>query len=328
MSHLSPLLTHLAAFPANGRFHKWHYERMGGSANNVLYRATSPQSDVAVKFTIADARRRAWREFQALKALPAAGLTLAPTPLRLDETTYAQPVVVQSWLDGEVTAAPPQTDADWQQLVAHYAALTAVTPQTSPVALADAIHNFRSPAHALKQIEQQLTAVPPNHQPDPVRQLIDTAQRHFPPATNRQPLFANIPITLCRVDPNTLNFVRRPDGWRSVDWENSGWGDPAFEMADLMAHPKYTAVPPERWQWLKHTYQQLTGDKTAVTRIDAYYPLMLVWWVARFTRALYEVPRGQDQRLAPRRADWQENAITQRDHYLARAKDALSRKFI
>lgn len=57
-------------------------------------------------------------------------------------------------------------------------------------------------------------------------------------------------LTLCRVDPNLRNFVRRPDGWLSVDWENSGWGDPAFEIADLLAHPTCLVVTGERRRWV------------------------------------------------------------------------------
>ncbi len=31
---------------------------------------------------------------------------------------------------------------------------------------------------------------------------------------------------------------------------------------------------------------------------------MVVWWVARFARSVYELPRGLDQRLADRPAGW------------------------
>ena len=85
-----------------------------------------------------------------------------------------------------------------------------------------------------------------------------------------------------------------------MDWEYSGWGDPAFEIADMMSHPKFMNVPMERWVWVTNLYAEMTGDETAFARIQTYYPLMLVWWVARFARGLYEIPRGLDERLAAR----------------------------
>ena len=84
-------------------------------------------------------------------------------------------------------------------------------------------------------------------------------------------------LALCRVDPNTLNFVRRPNTWASVDWENAGWGDPAFEIADLITHPAYADVPPERWGWLIDAYCAHCGDPSGATRIRVYRLLMQVW---------------------------------------------------
>jgi len=59
------LLTYLAGTPVDGRWCQWQIQRLGGSANNILYWATSSDSDLAVKFTIRDARSRAcppdWR---------------------------------------------------------------------------------------------------------------------------------------------------------------------------------------------------------------------------------------------------------------------------
>jgi thiamine kinase-like enzyme len=121
------------------------------------------------------------------------------------------------------------------------------------------------------------------------------------------------------VDANTLNFIRRPGAWVSVDWENSGWGDPAFEMADMMTHPQFMTVPPERWDWVVALYAELCGEETAVTRIQTYYPLMLIWWVARLSRALYEIPRGRDERLAPRDPNWQQQGEQKLAYYIQRA---------
>jgi len=59
-------------------------------------------------------------------------------------------------------------------------------------------------------------------------------------------------------------------------------------------------------------------------RIRVYAQLMLVWWVARFARLLYEAPRGLDERLVMRPAGWESTARRQCQRYLVRAEAALT----
>ncbi|HEV2126494.1 MAG TPA: hypothetical protein VGW38_27365, partial [Chloroflexota bacterium] len=60
------------------------------------------------------------------------------------------------------------------------------------------------------------------------------------------------------------------------------------------------------------------------TRVRTYHCLLLVFWVARFARALYEVPRGLDRRLATRPAAWHAETTAKYDYYLQRARAALA----
>src|SRR5829696_8910504 len=108
-----PLLDQLgsSAAIADGEWRDWQIARVAGAGNNLLFRATSGAHDLAIKFTIRDARDRAGREYTALLALQQAGLAVAAVPLWLDRDSYAQPVVVQSWLEGAVLRAPPEDDA-------------------------------------------------------------------------------------------------------------------------------------------------------------------------------------------------------------------------
>lgn len=304
---MDELVAFLADSPADGAWCGWQIARINGSANNILYRATGHGHDLAVKFTIRDERRRAWREFQALTALQEAGLSIAPKPVLLDETQFAQPVVVQSWIEGEVTAVPPQTDAEWNLLIAHYATLATITPQSTTVELPEAFTNFTSVQHGLDMIHMQLQLLPESHWPPILHQLLVAVEAR---ASQIKPENESI-LGLCRVDSNILNFVRCGERWRSVDWEYSGWGDPAFEIVDLMCHPAYLDVPQSRWQWVMQRYAEKAGDETAVFRIQSTYPLYLVFWVIRLARYLYEVPRGKDERLVQRPDNWQ-NDIEQK----------------
>jgi aminoglycoside phosphotransferase (APT) family kinase protein len=306
--------------PEVGRFHNWQFQHIGGSANNLLYRASNDTADFAIKFTIRDVRHRARREYQALLALQEAGAELAPQPILLDESSYPLPVVVQSWLAGEVTADPPQTDADWQRLVEHYAQIAQVTPERVTVPIDTAVMNFTSVAHAHQHIQQQLANIPQKELPNSMQKLLaDLASAPLPPCPTAPSL------TLCRNDSNSLNFIRCQHGWLSVDWENSGWGDPAFEIADVICHPRYASVSSERWQWVMRLYGELSRDETAVARIQTYTPLMLVWWAARLARASYEVPRGLDERLVARPSNWQVQNQALYERYVQLATDSLSR---
>lgn len=316
---LLPLLDHLAVAPADrGDWAGWRLARVAGGANNLVYRATGEAADLAIKFTIRDERDRAGREFTALSVLWDAGLRLAPRPLLLERERYAQPVVVQSWLAGEVAADPPAGEADWRSLLGHYAALHRLTPSLAALPLRPATLPMTSAMEATRHIGAQAARIPARQQSAAVREALGLV------AVAEWPSWPAPDLALCRCDPTPTNFVRRPAAWASVDWENAGWGDPAFELADLMAHPTYAEIPAERWEWVIAQYVELHGGDAGMDgRIRAYAPLMLAWWVARLARYLYEIPRGLDPRLVERRAGWQENTLAMQRRYLERTRVAI-----
>jgi len=315
---LLPLLDHLAttAPAADGGWREWLIARVAGAGNNLLFRASSAAHDLAIKFTIRDERDRAGREYAALLALQQAGLAIAPAPLWLDRDRYNQPVVVQSWLAGVARAAPPADDQEWQHLLDHYLMVHSLTPEHGATPLRAAFLDLRSVDDSLREIRRQMALVPAPEQPAELRELVlHTEQARLPDWPAPQ-------LALCRVDPNTLNFVRRPGAWASVDWENSGWSDPAYEIADLITHPAYASVPSERWEWLIEGYCSRCGDPGAAARVRVYQRLMLVWWVARLARTLYEVPRGGDRRLVERPAGWLADMQEKYRRYLELARAA------
>jgi hypothetical protein len=316
---LTGLITYLSQpdLAPDSAWHGWRIQRIGGGQNNLLYHAEGPEGDFAVKFTIRDKRDRAGREHTALRALRAAGLAIAPEPILLDRTTYPQPVVVQTWLAGEVGAVPPADDDGWWALLSHYAMIHSIRPGSGRPRLRRAVLTMRSAAEGRREIRRQMAAFPRPAHPVEARELLRqieaTAFPSWPPP----------PEALCRVDPNIRNFVRRPVGWASVDWENGGWGDPAYEIADLMAHPAYDGVSAARWEWVIATYCSLCQDPGAETRIRAYYPLMLAWWVARLARMRYDLSHGQDRRLVAWPEGWGAEVQTKYARYLDLAKLAI-----
>jgi hypothetical protein len=90
-----------------------------------------------------------------------------------------------------------------------------------------------------------------------------------------------------------------------------------------MTHPAYLDVPASQWEWVVDLYCQLTGDLTARPRINTYYRVMLVWWVARLARYLYETPRGLDKRLVQRPANWLAEMQAKYEYYVHLAEAIL-----
>lgn len=315
-----PLLQYLdAVVPASAQVWKgWTITPITGGANNLLYRATNDSGDYAIKFTVRDERNRAGREFAALTALQTAGLTIAPQAIGYAVERFRQPVIVQSWLMGDVLTAPPQTQAEWLALLDHYCLIHSFRPEHTAVELAEAVLNMASGAAGKALIEQQVANLPLAARPASLQTILAWLQNWTPPT------WPTPPRTLCRVDGNWRNFIRQPQGFLSVDWENSGWGDPAFELADLMTHPAYTSVDLPTWQWLSAAYATAMPDPTAVLRIQTYYPLMLVWWLVRWARFLYEVPQGLDVRLVARSPHWQSETEQNYEHYLTKITTHLA----
>lgn len=269
----------------------WRVARVTSGWNNLIYRATNSEFDYAVKFTRRDNRDRAGREFKALTALRDIGLNIAPAPVLLEQNRYRLPVVVQSWLEGRVRVEPPANDDEWLCLLQHYATLNRVTPQMVRQDLTTAVVTMRTADEGKERVRQQCALLPDEALSVEVKELI--ARLEVTRFEDWQPP----PIALCRVDPNITNFICRENAWASVDWENAGWGDAAFEIADLIVHPAYMDVPADRWAWVIEQYCRLMKVPEMAQRIHVYYQIMLVWWVVRFARYLYDLPRGNDRRL-------------------------------
>lgn len=320
-TQLEPLLDHLApqlATVADHDWHGWRVRRINGGMNNIVLRATNDDADFAIKFTRRDARNRARREFDALRLLHTLPMPLAPAPVHFDDARYAQPVVVQTWLAGEVRAEPPRTRDEWQKLIDHLVSIHEVALEHAArfaIALVNANLSPSSP-RALAELAREVTdAMPDNARSAAMRDVLRLLGRS-------KLSDAAGPARLIRCDANTLNFIRRDDGWRSVDWENSGWGDPAFEMGEMMTHPKYLDVDEATWHWFIEAYCAATGE--TVTRIRAYRAAMLAWWAATCERNLWLNDADAHGRLVQRPADWREHVRRLHEHYCAAAIAVLN----
>ena len=140
---LQILLRHLSSSRLSKpeQWQGWHIEPISGGANNLLFRARGKRGDFAVKFAIRDARNRASREYKTLLALQEAGVQLAPAPILIDEHSYKQPVVVQSWLPGKMVQKPPCTDQEWTAWLQYAARMHEFSPDHTGVDLQQCVDN-------------------------------------------------------------------------------------------------------------------------------------------------------------------------------------------
>ena len=242
----------------------WHIRRVGGGMNGLLFRAFGPAGDVAVKFAIRDVRDRAGREWAALSMLAGKSATLAPRPLLLERDRYPHQVIVQSWLDGESSEAAPADAVAWDALCRHLLEVHSLPMSPGHPAIRPVVLPVTSASDALRAISFQHNRMHRTDWPPAVNNLVDQA------LSLSWPRWPPPPLRFCRGDPNIRNFIRRPLSWASVDWEYSGWGDPAFEIADFLVHAAHVTWPHRRTRLLVDLYCANSGDTTIRERIPVY----------------------------------------------------------
>ena len=301
-----------------GQSRDWRIAKVTGGMNNLVFRATRsvhssnhgnelrrPHDDLAIKFTIRDARDRAGREFATLTLFEQLGLPVAPKAIylnRFEAEPNRSPVVIQTWLAGQTISAETLTRDDWQRLINHLHIIHSATPalaQQKQITLPQVVLTMRSAREGLDAVRWQTQQLLVDEQPPALRDLMSQLERIDWPS------WPEPEVCLCRGDNNHRNFIKpilTRENWRSVDWEYSGWGDPAFEIADLMTMPNYLGQSEAHWVWVLAQYLKAVPQveqPAFVLRVQTYRRLMTVWWVARFARMIHEMPRQKDKRLVP-----------------------------
>ena len=291
-------------------------QRVSGGANNALYRVVVDGQQFACKLCVDDERQRARREYGALRTLKATGLDLAPDPLWLDESCVVvpYPAVAYRWLSGKPMGAE-LTGAEltaWQldALIESIQRVHSVRPgDVAESGLPDAWFHWFDLGRYLDELGGLLASYGP--------WLIDADQQGREMYERLSRLRANcvdvvaesdaevrrecVPLRLCRVDPNLANAVWCDDGQiRWVDWEYSGWGDPALELADLRWHAALDGLSSVEHDRLRDRYRRPTGDDGFDERLAVWDRLILTRWALVVLRMLWSASEGPDrERLTP-----------------------------
>ena len=289
--------------------------RVTGGANNALYRVDVVGQCYAVKLCVVDERRRAAREYGALQLIHAAGLDIAPQPLWLDEscTVVPFPAVAYRWLNGE-PLSPSPTAQQLAALLDSFQRLHTLQPADfEDYDIPDAwFHRFDFDLYLaelrdfLAKYGSWLVATDPDGRDlrDRLARLVDSCTEVVLTA-DVNPGRESVPLRLCRVDPNLANTVWSGDGRvRWVDWEYSGWGDPALDLADLRWHAALAELSEAQHAWLRDNYRQPTGDQFFEERLVVWDRLLATRWPFLILQWLWTEHHGSDRvRLTPFVAD-------------------------
>ena len=286
-------------------------QRVTGGANNALYRLEVDGQRYAAKLCVADERRRAAREHGALCLLQAAGLDIAPPPIALDESCILLPfpTVVYRLLPGEPLGPSPTAP----QLVAlrdSIQQMHTLPPDDHAAAhLPTAWFHWFDFTPYLSELHSLLAEYGPwlaANFPDGrdlhtrLGRLVDSCTEVML-TCGVDPGRDSVLLRLCHVDPNLANAIwGEDDRLRWVDWEYSGWGDPALELADLRWHGALAGLSEAQHAWLRAGYRRPAGDPGFAARLAVWDRLLATRWPFLVARWLWSQYRGPDRlRLTP-----------------------------
>jgi len=279
--------------------------RVYGGANNALYRVDADGQSYAVKLCAPDDRRRAAHEYAALRLLRRAGLDIAPEGLLLDEScaVIPFPAVIYRWLPG--TPPGKLTAIHLAALGETYRAMHSLRASDFPdLDVPDAWFHWFDFAPYLAELRQFMDEYTPwlaGALPDGAA-LRDRLARLADGCADT--LLASrvvvsrdsVPLRLCRVDPNLGNAIWCDDGkLRWIDWEYSGWGDPALDLADLRWHGALERLSEPRHAWLRMNYGRPANDPSFEERLALWDLLLATRWPFLVLRWMWSQANGPDR---------------------------------
>lgn len=281
-------------------------QRIYGGGNNALYKIECKSETLACKLCVDDGRDRATREFGALKTIQAAGYDIAPAPILLDESQsiVQYPAVLYRWADGQILQ-PPIKQRQLETFLDSYHKLHSIQPSGFTAFQLDAwFHWFNFNAYR-KEIAELFEMYTPwlatnisdgSNLRDRLGNIIDKLSLVIAD-TKVDPRKNHIPLRLVRVDPNTANVIFGSKGnicW--VDWEYSGWGDPALDIAELRWHAALQPLGEKALKWLRTNYKPPFNDPNFRERLRIWDHILVSRWSYLILRVLWSNHNGPDRK--------------------------------
>jgi len=239
------------------------------------------------------------REWQALKLLARYAPGLAPTPIRAD-LDAAPPLIAMSRLPGEPLGARPVTEIQEEAIAAALSRLHHAIPPSvlqtiepapgSPRLLPDRIRDMARACHV------NSLDLPPRQAYRAALTWLDSGWTQGPGSVTWAPVFA-------QGDPNLANHLWDGRGVHLVDFEASGRGDLATELADFTEHVTVWAHAGIDAQAFLDRFDLHPGERQRITQLRR---LFAAFWVMRLLpggSAYHRNPPGTFERQASRLLD-------------------------
>jgi hypothetical protein len=214
-----------------------------GGRNNHVYAWDDPHArPCCVKVYRVDDRRRAEREWAALRLLAEHRFPRVPRPLWVQDGRL--PVIGMTLLPGTPLA---DTD-DPLSALAGLAQLTAQLQQVPLSGLLAELDRIDDLDHYLRRITEVWPRQLAEHADDPLtagmRELLD----RWAASGDREILARPDRVVLSRGDANLCNWLDAAEGVGCVDFEFAGHSTPSFDAADHLEHISAAAITDQQWQ--------------------------------------------------------------------------------
>ena len=272
---------------------EYYIVRSGQGMNGIIYRVTllsDKNIELAVKLCKVDERDRAGREYAATAALIQAGHAISAEPLHIEYDIPELPdltMLISTWLPGKTLNAPPAPEdrRGWRDILYALAVAHELRPRDTPIPIREAVMPVRDPGDLLATFVPRRERLPDGQigalTTDQIDHMLDILAASIPERWE-QPA----PIGLILCDTNPTNMIAHQSTIKLVDWENSGWADPAFDIADLCAQPDYFDLPEEHRTWIRAEHGRILNDPSFALRAEVYERMMNVFWILGMSAAL------------------------------------------
>jgi len=253
----------------------------GSGANSTIYRIEAGDVRYALKRYPArpgDDRLRATVEWRALNHFRACGIADIPAPIAVDED---ENLLLMEWIEGE---RPERwDDVALDRALAFIAAVLASSDHTDARSFPLASEACLSGAAIAEQIHRRLGGFIED------AALSSFLEARFQPLLDRALAAADAPDfetelaprrrRLIPADFGLHNAIRSPDGALAfVDFDYTGWDDPAKLVGDILLHPA-TPLPPKMASRLVDAVGRMVPEDGAFAeRLRRFLPLYGLRW--------------------------------------------------
>ena len=222
------------------------------------------------------------REFQSLTLLQSTNL--APKPIFFDAT--AGPFVIYEFMAGEMWDRKRPSSHQLQELAEAWLTINTLEHE-KPWLARGSQYPIRFDWVQKRFAEYVAWAETAVSNPKPIIHRLNRSLKKV------EPIFHKIDSVspkrlFSRSDPRFANIIGRPNGRLGIiDWEDSGWHDPAYAAADLLLHANQEdLLTLDEWEvFLRPYFHERTKDDPKIEQRFAWYMAALpFFWLALFLK--------------------------------------------